>query len=125
MGKTITEDVLYELAKNLLAQVVVDGRAWPCANISLSVGGFEDGVTGNKGIGSFLVRGEEAKALNSGAALFREDSGEQRRTETPPPGKRRKVEGGISAANIHQVSTVLTQLNRLCERQQQRAERKK
>lgn len=91
MGKQITEDSLFDLAKNLLAQVVVDGRAWPCANLSLSVGGFEDGVTGNKGIGSFLVRGEEAKAL-----VQREDSnGEERKAETPPPGKKRKIEGGI------------------------------
>ncbi|KAF2764332.1 sister chromatid cohesion protein Eso1 [Teratosphaeria nubilosa] len=62
-GRQITEDGLFDLAKNLLAQVVVDGRAWPCANLSLSVGGFEHGVTGNKGIGGFLVHGEEAKAL--------------------------------------------------------------
>ena len=94
LGKTITEDGLYELAKNLLAQVVVDGRAWPCANLSLSVGGFEDGVSNNKGIGSFLVRGEEAKALNSNN-LFRQDSEEDRRTETPPLGKRRKLDSGI------------------------------
>ena len=91
MGKTITEDALYELAKNLLAQVIVDGRAWPCANLSLSVGGFEDGVSGNKGIGGFLVRGEEAKALQSGSSLFREDSKER---VTSPPSKKRRVEAG-------------------------------
>jgi len=86
MGRAITEDGLFELAKNLLAQVVVDGRAWPCANLSLSVGGFEEGVQGNKGIGSFLVRGEEAKALQH-----------QSRPETPPPAKRRRVDdGGIA-----------------------------
>ncbi|KAK3720010.1 DNA-directed DNA polymerase eta rad30 [Vermiconidia calcicola] len=94
MGKTITEDALYELAKNLLAQVIVDGRAWPCANLSLSVGGFEDGVTGNKGIGSFLVRGDEAKALRT-SSLGREDStGEG--TEMPPPTKKRKTDTGIT-----------------------------
>lgn len=91
LGKQITEDSLFELAKNLLAQVVVDGRAWPCANLSLSVGGFEDGVTGNKGIGSFLVRGDDAKAL-----MQREDShDEERKAETPPPNKKRKVDTGI------------------------------
>ena len=95
MGKTITEDALFELAKNLLAQVIVDGRAWPCANLSLSVGGFEDGVTGNRGIGSFLVRGDEAKALTS-ASLGREDSTEERGTETPPPSKKRRVSSGIT-----------------------------
>ena len=91
-GKGITEDSLFDLAKNLLAQVVVDGRAWPCANLSLSVGGFEDGITGNRGIGGFLVRGEEARALNTGPKFTPEVD----LSDTPPPGKRRRVdEGGI------------------------------
>ena len=84
LGKTISEDALYELAKTLLAQVVVDGRAWPCANLSLSVGGVEDGVTGNKGIGSFLVHGEEAKAMRSDVQFVK--SGGER------PSKKRRVE---------------------------------
>ncbi|KAI9743811.1 MAG: DNA-directed DNA polymerase eta rad30 [Claussenomyces sp. TS43310] len=64
-GKMIDEAGLFDLAKGLLSQVVMEGRVWPCANLSLSVGGFEDGVTGNMGIGAFLVKGEEAKALRS------------------------------------------------------------
>ncbi|EAT77740.2 hypothetical protein SNOG_14888 [Parastagonospora nodorum SN15] len=67
--------------------VVVDGRAWPCANLSLSVGGFEDGITNNKGIGSFLVRGEEAKAMMSTGRSV--STGE-------PPAKRRKTKGNIA-----------------------------
>ena len=62
-GKKIDQGMLLELAKTLLGQVVVDGRAWPCSNLSLSVGGLEDGVTGNQGIGTFLVRGDEAKLI--------------------------------------------------------------
>lgn len=62
-GKKIDADMLLDLAKTLLQQVIADGRAWPCSNLSLSVGGFEDGVASNRGIGSFLIRGEEAKAL--------------------------------------------------------------
>lgn len=62
-GKSIDVDMLLDLAKHLLQMVIADGRAWPCSNLSLSVGGFEDGVTGTRGIGSFFVRGEEAKAL--------------------------------------------------------------
>lgn len=89
MGRQISEEVLYELAKNLLAQVIVDGRAWPCANLSLSIGGFEDGVTKNKGIGGFLVHGEEAKALNENNARHHIFS---RRLETPP-NKKRKADG--------------------------------
>lgn len=91
LGKTITEDVLFDLAKNLLAQVIVDGRAWPCANLSLSVGGFEDGVTNNKGIGGFLVRGDQAKLMNSNS-YSRDIAGEDKR----PARKKRKIKvGGI------------------------------
>ena len=92
-GKNITETLLFDLAKNLLAQVVVDGRAWPCSNLSLSVGGFEDGVTGNLGIGGFLVRGDEAKAMNATNRHDREDSSDVR-TESPPPMKKRKTHAG-------------------------------
>ncbi|KAK4561507.1 DNA-directed DNA polymerase eta rad30 [Recurvomyces mirabilis] len=85
-GRVVSEDVLFELAKNLLAQVVGEGRAWPCANLSLSVGGFEDGVANNKGIGGFLVHGEEAKAL-------REQPRGKGRGEERPLVKRRRVVG--------------------------------
>ncbi|KEF61895.1 DNA polymerase eta subunit [Exophiala aquamarina CBS 119918] len=61
-GKQIDQTMLFDLSKTLLGQVIVDGRAWPCANLSLSVGGFEDGVSGNKGIDTFLLKGDEAKA---------------------------------------------------------------
>lgn len=92
LGRAITEEGMFELAKNLLAQVVVDGRAWPCANLSLSVGGFEEGVQGNKGIGSFLVRGEDAKALQNA----------QPKSEAtpPPPAKRRRVDDGGGIARF-------------------------
>ncbi|CAO2653880.1 Nn.00g106130.m01.CDS01 [Neocucurbitaria sp. VM-36] len=86
-GKPLSEAMLFDLAKNLLAQVVVDGRAWPCANLSLSVGGFEDGISNNKGIGGFLVRGEEAKAMMS---TGRSASGGE------PPAKRRRTKGNIA-----------------------------
>jgi DNA polymerase eta len=86
-GKPLSEAALFDLAKNLLAQVVVDGRAWPCANLSLSVGGFEDGITNNKGIGGFLVRGEQAKAMMSSGRSM--STGE-------PPAKRRRTKGNIA-----------------------------
>ena len=88
-GKPLSEAILFDLAKNLLAQVVVDGRAWPCANLSLSVGGFEDGITNNKGIGGFLVRGEEAKAMMSSSRVTM-SGGE-------PPAKRRRTKGSIKS----------------------------
>jgi DNA polymerase eta len=87
-GKPLSEAMLFDLAKNLLAQVVVDGRAWPCANLSLSVGGFEDGITNNKGIGGFLVRGDEAKAMMS--------TGRASSSGGEPPAKRRRTKGNIA-----------------------------
>lgn len=63
-GKALDETSLFTLAKDLIAQVIVDGRAWPCSNLSLSVGGFEEGPTGNQGIGGFLVKGEEARMMH-------------------------------------------------------------
>lgn len=55
-GKTLDDEVLFLLANELLGQIVGDGKIWPCANLSLSVGGFQDGVKGNLGIGAFLVK---------------------------------------------------------------------
>ena len=91
MGRPIEEGMLFELAKNLLAQVVVDGRAWPCAMISLSVGGFEDGVTGNKGIGGFLLHGDAAKAMKAASSATPANL-DSSTTPTAQPNKRRKVE---------------------------------
>jgi DNA polymerase eta len=89
-GKPLSEAMLFDLAKNLLAQVVVDGRAWPCINLSLSVGGFEDGITNNRGIGGFLVRGEEAKAMMS---TVRTGMG----SSEPPTKKRKRSKGNIAS----------------------------
>ena len=86
-GKHIDENLLFDIAKNLLGQIVVDGRAWPCSNLQLSVGGFEDGPTGNHGIGSFLVRGEEAKAMMPSTDDAHSDRNDQ-------PSKRRKFDHG-------------------------------
>ncbi|KAL8757461.1 MAG: hypothetical protein Q9199_002199 [Rusavskia elegans] len=77
------ENVLFEIAKNLLGQIIVDGRAWPCANLQLSVGGFEEGPTGNRGIGGFLVRGEEAKAMKRESEDHASEHGETRAEKRP------------------------------------------
>ncbi|MCJ1474058.1 DNA-directed DNA polymerase eta rad30 [Lambiella insularis] len=87
-GRAIDELLLFEISKTLLGQVIVDGHAWPCANLSLSVGGFEDGPTGNRGIGSFLIKGEEAKALRPTSR------GMDSILESDRPEKRRKVDDG-------------------------------
>lgn len=90
-GRPIDETLLFDIAKNLLGQIVIDGRAWPCSNLQLSVGGFEDGPTGNRGIGSFLVRGEEAKAMMPST---RDADGYEWGKENDEPDKRRKLDHG-------------------------------
>ena len=90
-GRHIDEDLLFDIARNLLGQIVVDGRAWPCSNLQLSVGGFEDGLTGNRGIGSFLVKGEEAKAM---MPSIRDADGHEWIKENNQPGKRRRLDRG-------------------------------
>lgn len=99
MGKKIDKIMLLDLAKTLLGQVIVDGRAWPCANLSLSVGGFEDGVSGNKGIDTFLLKGEEAKAVM--------DAPLRSHTTTPVqdeqhPTKRRRLNDSTSITRFFQ-----------------------
>ncbi|KAF2485140.1 hypothetical protein BDY17DRAFT_277386 [Neohortaea acidophila] len=102
LGKALTEEVLFELAKGLLAQVVVDGRAWPCANLSLSVGGFEDGVVNNQGIGGFLVRGDEAKALNAAASSSSRtpDLPDEHQRQDARSTKRRKLDTGANISKF-------------------------
>ncbi|KAJ8069181.1 hypothetical protein OCU04_002852 [Sclerotinia nivalis] len=83
-GKKMDETLLFELAKTLLNQIMLDGRVWPCSNLSLSVGGFEDGVSGNMGIGAFLVKGDEAKTtkkavLRDATAILSAERSEKRR----------------------------------------------
>ncbi|KAF7955834.1 hypothetical protein EAE96_004756 [Botrytis aclada] len=89
-GKQMDEILLFELAKTLLNQIMLDGRVWPCSNLSLSVGGFEDGVpTGNMGIGAFLVKGDEARTLNNPAPQEPNVSAER------PEKRRRILDAGI------------------------------
>ncbi|KAK7432830.1 DNA-directed DNA polymerase eta rad30 [Neonectria magnoliae] len=88
-GKALDEELLFDLAKDLLTQIINEGRVWPCANLSLSVGGFEDGIKGNMGIDAFLVKGDEAEALQSTAGESRPAS-----AGTDRPVKKRRVEDG-------------------------------
>lgn len=98
-GKTPDEALLMSLAKDLLAQLLAEGTIFPCYNLSLSVGGFEEGIKNNMGIGGFLVKGEEAISLR--AAGQHADSGNNSKPASPekaPPSKRQKTttDGGGS-----------------------------
>ncbi|RAK98882.1 DNA-directed DNA polymerase eta [Aspergillus ibericus CBS 121593] len=85
----IDEALLFELGKTLFRQVITDGRAWPCANLSLSVGGFEDGVSKNRAIDGFLLRGEQAKNMGQSK---RDWTAEEPLQVEQPDEKRRKFE---------------------------------
>ena len=103
-GRSIDEALLFDIAKNLLGQIVVDGRAWPCSNLQLSVGGFEDGPSGNRGIGSFLVKGEEVRAITPSAV---EPNGSDSIKDDDISGKRRRLnDGGIQRFFLkHEISS--------------------
>jgi DNA polymerase eta len=90
-GRPIDQGLLFDIAMNLLKQIVLDGRAWPCSNLQLSAGGFEDGPSGNQGIGSFLVRGDQVKTIT--ASNRKLDDHEPRSMEGQPE-KRRKMDKG-------------------------------
>ncbi|KAF7719623.1 Uncharacterized protein PECH_003486 [Penicillium ucsense] len=85
----IDENLLFELARTLMRQVMTDGQPWPCSNLSLSVSSFEDGVTKNKAIEGFLVRGDQAKHLNQNS---RPRDSLPTLSESIPMGKKRKLE---------------------------------
>ncbi|KAK4239092.1 hypothetical protein C8A03DRAFT_43228 [Achaetomium macrosporum] len=92
-GRSLDEQTLFGLAKTLLNQVVQEGHVWPCSNLSLSVGGFEDGISGNMGIGAFLLKGEEAEPSAPG----RRTRVEVEASKQPHPAekRRRMDDGGI------------------------------
>lgn len=88
-SSTIDEDQLFELARTLMHQVLTDGQPWPCSNLSLSVSSFEDGVSKNKAIEGFLLRGDQAKSLNHVSHSRETDLPSN---ESQPRGKKRKAD---------------------------------
>ncbi|OJD27571.1 hypothetical protein ACJ73_01029 [Blastomyces percursus] len=105
-GRPITDTFLFDLAKTLLAQVVNEGNIWPCANLSLNVSGFEDGVTGNQRLDSFFLRGTGDVKVASAASQRQQ----QRNSDTQQgylPGsklqKRRKVSANDNDEDGHVV----------------------
>ncbi|KAL8383552.1 hypothetical protein RB595_010653 [Gaeumannomyces hyphopodioides] len=132
-GKALDEQVLYDIAQALLRHIVAEAgseRVWPCDHLSLQVAGFEDGITGNMGIGGFLVKGEEAQALrstarvgNAIASLPARASADGAAGQTLPGIKRRRVnDGGIqrffTGANLPNDDGGSTQTARGQHRQQ-------
>ncbi|PGH04946.1 DNA polymerase eta subunit [Blastomyces parvus] len=99
-GRPITDTLLFDQAKTLLAQVVNEGNIWPCANLSLNVSGFEDGITGNQRLDSFFLRGTgDAKVASSPHSRRQQQQQQQQRNSNTQQGylpgsepqKRRKM----------------------------------
>ncbi|OAT04698.1 DNA polymerase eta subunit [Blastomyces gilchristii SLH14081] len=92
-GRPITDTFLFDLAKTLLAQVVNEGNIWPCANLSLNVSGFEDGVTGNQRLDSFFLRGTGDTKVASAPSQQQQRNSDTRQGYLPgsEPQKRRKA----------------------------------
>lgn len=90
-GKMIEEDILFDLSRDLLRQVNAEGRAWPCSNLSLSVGGFEDGPTNNKAIDSFFAPGRISSPVvdtqaKAGSAIEADGENPAKKRKTAPSG---------------------------------------
>ncbi|RKF62444.1 N-acetyltransferase eso1 [Erysiphe neolycopersici] len=93
--RVIDEIGLFEMSKNLLSLIVEDGQIWPCTNLSLSIGGLEDGIMGNMNIGAYLVKGDDAmimEARNSRLEPINHDH----------PEKRRRIETSTGIQNYFQ-----------------------
>lgn len=57
VSNPIDDTLLFDLAKTLLSLILTEGgNIWPCSNLSLTVSGFEDGVTGNQTLERFFSR---------------------------------------------------------------------
>ncbi|KAF3917054.1 hypothetical protein ABW21_db0209045 [Orbilia brochopaga] len=90
LGRVFDEDLLLPIAKHLLRQIEQEGKCWPCNNLSLSVGGFDDVGRGtNRGIGTWLMRGDEAKMLNEESMKRQFESSNNQPTQ--PERKKRKI----------------------------------
>ncbi|OAX81551.1 hypothetical protein ACJ72_04105 [Emergomyces africanus] len=103
-GRPITDTFLFDLAKALLAQVVNEGNIWPCANLSLNVSGFEDGVTDNKRLDSFFLRGKgdaETRSLVSRQPPQPNSDAQQGYLLGSEPQKRRKVSADDDGEHGH------------------------
>ncbi|KAF8429133.1 hypothetical protein EV426DRAFT_557426 [Tirmania nivea] len=84
MAGELGDQMLLGLAEGLLRGI----EDWPCGNLSLTLGGFEETESG-KGIMGFLVRGGVAKVGRDEG----DEGGGKRRKVDEGGGKGRKVEG--------------------------------
>ncbi|PGH16774.1 hypothetical protein AJ80_05089 [Polytolypa hystricis UAMH7299] len=97
-GKTIDEALLYDLSKALLSQVLNGGRIWPCANLSLTVSGFEDGLVGNQSLFGFFSQGAHGDISSKPPLSWTHSPTDREQAGELEPVKRRKI-GHSSSIN--------------------------
>ncbi|KAI5791865.1 hypothetical protein EDC01DRAFT_746493 [Geopyxis carbonaria] len=88
LGRVDAESLLATAAA-LLRAVASEERDWPCVRLSVEVAGFEVREAGNRGIAAFLVKGAEAREVNSRRTEDERRPGE----DGPPVEKKRRTEG--------------------------------
>ncbi|BFZ54802.1 N-acetyltransferase eso1 [Savitreella phatthalungensis] len=77
-GPDLTAPILGALASKLFHQINTEGRAFPCFNLSLGLGGFEGMEDGVQDIGGFFRRPSECESKKRPASTPPE-------RESPPP----------------------------------------
>ncbi|KAL2108333.1 hypothetical protein VUR80DRAFT_3958 [Thermomyces stellatus] len=116
-GRQLDQAYLMELGRTLLGQIMSEGEVWPCNHLSMAVSGFEDGVTGNMGIGSFLVKGVEVQPSREPASRKTQgDNALQSTLQTHGSGssnrrldrKRRHPEGGSIGRFLTRTAPMVT-----------------
>ncbi|KAI1918731.1 N-acetyltransferase eso1 [Ophidiomyces ophidiicola] len=60
----IDEESLLVLATRLLKQIASEGNIWPCANFSVNVSAFEDGISKNQRLDVFFTRAASSDKMS-------------------------------------------------------------
>lgn len=102
-GKAIDQVFLFDLAKTLLHQTLRDGNIWPCANLSLTVSGFETGPTGNQSLDGFFVRNQITQKRPS-TPLINDSNQGGYEDDGLPESKRQKAGEGEATIREHEAS---------------------
>jgi DNA polymerase eta len=111
-GRPLSEEMLFDLAKNILAKMVVSGQVWPCSNLSVSVGGWEDSVANNRGISDFFSRRDDmglkdtrSMAVSSEPSRKRQRKGNIANFFGPEDGNKKDFDAARAVLKAHREST--------------------
>lgn len=77
----VTKEGLLGVAEGLWRGVLGEGAAFPCAGLSVQVGGFEEREGGNRGIAGFLVKRQVAEVVGEESRGAKRRRGEDEEEE--------------------------------------------